>query len=670
MYIMKDVSLSSVLRRLAVYTSVNKQMFACFKKKMSSYVPYEGDESSFSPDLLQVLIESLLDIHADEKTVLSAFLLCYRREASWDEDYGTEITALVDGVRNLMNLQFERLEMGSQRGEVLRKMLVALSKDVRGVLLYLMIQLVRLEHQCDSDMEMIVHHRHLATIIMHIFVPVAGRLGMYRLKRRLEDACFRYLYPVEYQALIASYKSRTELEDGRLDSIVDDLQNFFETQGIFCSVSGRVKGLYSTFTKMKRSQKYKLSDIYDLLAFRVIVDSPLDAYNAMGFMSSHYVTDNSRFKDYIAYPKINGYQSLHMVVYGIIAEDENIPVEVQIRTEQMHREAEYGIASHWWYEEEGIKQRSASVSGSNADTFTVQKSIADKLDWVSHLVQIHESLSKADEKNDLDFFSDRIFVLTLSNEVIDLPVGSTPVDFAYALGDEMGHKCFKVKVNGRIVSLDYELKSGDKVFVIPKMHAVPSPFWLSFVQTDKAKSKIKEWLIQNTDSDLELADSFKAVVEPDVSPVSYSKKKRPYLYVHGFSDLETRLATCCKPLEGDRVRGYVTRGGFISVHKKTCRALLALDRRRYIDVSWEHIEPEQKVFSSRLEITSKNPQVHKSLDVLLDEEGSSKTGLARYKTGGLYRFLYTIPFQSEAQREQVFEKLKAVSGVESIHFLT
>jgi (p)ppGpp synthase/HD superfamily hydrolase len=580
---MACVDLVSLEKQLQVYCDVDSGVFVSLQRQFRRLKCKSCLENGDCDAFYAFVFSTLLDIHADQKTIFAAIILCYGIEDTWSDIVGSTPASLVLGVRHLMAYEFEALTSGSERHEVVRKMLVSLSDDLRVVLLYLVLQLARLQVPKDLSIAHLVSQRQLAAVILHIFVPVAGRFGLYRLKRLLEDACFQYLYPSEFEVLKLSYSKRFEISDAYFERLISKISSFLTDHDVVAEVSGRVKGMYSTYSKMKRYASYQLLDIYDLLAFRVVVADVSECYKVMGLFNSSFSSVEERFKDYIAYPKINGYQSLHLVVHGLIEEDLAVPVEIQIRTHEMHEEAEYGIASHWWYEEQGIKQRSAFVKEQG-----VHERVSDKYDWVGNLLRVHERLSDSKRAYDIDFFSDRIFVLTISNEVLDLPRGSTPVDLAYAISKEMGDHCFKAKVNGRTVSLDYELESGDKVFIVQKLQAVPSIFWLSFVCTQRAKDSIKLWLQDHDglDEQEKRPTGIQPLEVPDKKPVSGRSVSDRRLLVHGYTDLDTRLASCCAPLPGVSLLGYVTRGGFISVHRKDCRALHALDRRRYIEVSW------------------------------------------------------------------------------------
>src|SRR5690606_21872608 len=407
---------------------------------------------------------TLLELRAD-LTTLSAFLMFHlseagRKKVKLDADLALVLERL-DGLQEIISIgKFSE----NQSADSVRKMFLALSKDFRVILI---VMALRYADLFELDQLSPLLRKKIARQTLEIFVPITGRLGIYTLKRKLEDRCFSFLSQSEYMSLQAAFDQRQEVSETTIERLIAQVTEFLRSHGIKARVTGRVKGKYSTYMKLKQKGGGSIDEIYDLLALRVIVDKQTDCYTVLSLVNNHWQAIQGRFKDYIAMPKPNGYRSLHTAILGMI---EGLPraVEVQIRTTEMHREAEFGIAAHWWYEEEKIK------GGKNQQPFVGKSNYQEKLQWVRNLVHLQDSLFETKSQVSFDFFSDRIFVMTLNGVVIELPKGSTPLDFAYALSDTLGNHCFKAKVNGKIVPLHYELQNGDRVFVVKKMEATPN----------------------------------------------------------------------------------------------------------------------------------------------------------------------------------------------------
>lgn len=584
----------------------------------------------------------LAELHLDTDTIVAAVLHDVVEDTSYtladiETEFGATIALLVDGVTKLDRLEVRTRE--EEQAENLRKMFLAMAKDIRVILIKLADRLHNMR-----TLKHLTHDRvvRIARETMEIYAPLAHRLGIFRIKWELEDLAFQHLDPAAYQRtkeLVA--KKRLERE-AAVEAVIQELNGRLLLAGVDAEVSGRAKHLYSIYLKLSKGKDF--SEIYDLVAVRVLVESVKDCYAVLGLVHSLWKPVPGRFKDYIAMPKSNLYQSLHTTVIGPAGE----PIEVQIRTFAMHHTAEYGIAAHWRYKEGTAK--------SDPD-------FEQKLAWVRQLLEWQRDMGDAREFLDtlrVDLFSDEVFVFTPRGDVIQLPAGATPVDFAYRIHTDIGNHCVGAKVNGRIAPLSSELKNGDIVEVlVNRASAGPSADWLQFVRTSQAKSRIRGWLKKErrqehlargreilereihragltltsermgeavrrvgyaSVDDLAIAISDGMVhpvqivsrIKDDVvrqvgergGPVVPVVKKRhdpaarkdvpSEVLVRGERRMLTRLARCCQPVPGDQIFGFLTRGRGVTVHRIGCThaETLSRDSDRLIDVSWDAAEAE------------------------------------------------------------------------------
>lgn len=534
-----------------------------------------------------------------------------------EKRFGPEVASLVDGVTKLNRLT--GLTGEERQAENLRKMFLAMAKDVRVIFIKLADRLHNMRTLSYLPVE---KQKIIAKETLDIFAPLAHRLGMWRIKWELEDLSFKYLEPEKYREisrLVA--KTRKEREE-QIEEAISIIKSNLETLGIKADIQGRPKHLYSIYSKMKRDN-LEFDQIYDLLGIRVIVETTKDCYAVLGIVHSLWKPIPGRFKDYIAVPKSNMYQSLHTTVIGPKGE----PLEVQIRTFEMHRVAEYGIAAHWSYKE-----------GKTDKEFDM------KLSWLRQLLEWQKDLQDAREFVEqvrVDLFEDEVFVFTPKGDVVSLPKGSTPVDFAFRIHTEVGNHCVGAKVNGRIVSLNYELKSGEIVEILTSKSATPSLDWLSFVATNSARNRIRqyfkrlqkeenivrgketlerelkriqgdlpdkirelEWvpLLEafnlDTPEDLFLAVGNGEITSSQIQQVLQKSTKEERVVglprrdeglgisVDGVDNLLVRLARCCSPLPGDEIIGYVSQGRGITVHRKECVNVKNLPEEKLINVYW------------------------------------------------------------------------------------
>jgi GTP pyrophosphokinase len=545
------------------------------------------------------------------------------------EEFGAHVAKLVDGVTKLGKIHVHTREQA--QAENIRKMLVAMAEDIRVVLIKLG---DRLHNMRTVGAHTEDRRQRISRETLDIYAPLAHRLGIWQIKGELEDLAFAQLDPDNYHAVAAKVSKADEERATFIRNVTEILEREFERLGIAAEISGRPKHIYSIYDKMERTHK-EFDEIYDLIALRILVDSIKDCYGALGTVHSLWKPIPGRFKDYVAMPKGNGYQSLHTTVVSHTGE----PMEVQIRTQEMHTTAEYGIAAHWHYKEGPQQTR-----------------FDERYGWLRLLMDWQKELLDAEAFVDtvkVDIFQDEVFVFTPKGDVRSLPMGSTPVDFAYRVHTDVGHHCIGAKVNSRMVPLDYHLEHGDIVEVLTTKGAhAPSRDWLNFVKTSSAREKIRSWFKKERREEniqkgreqldkefrrlrqqalgslkeerlLELAEDFKysttddflaALGYGDVSArgavLRYSDRESPdqagetmvlgipltsaspvangHVRVHGMSDMLTTLAQCCKPLAGDSIRGYITRGKGVTVHRDDCvNVRNAADPDRIVEVEWE-----------------------------------------------------------------------------------
>ena len=585
----------------------------------------------------------LAHLQIDHITLMAALMHDVVEDTSYskedlEEMFGSEVAFLVDGVTKLNQFQYETKE--DRQMENYRKMILAMAKDVRVVVIKLGDRLhnMRTLKHMRSDKQ-----KRIAKETLEIFAPLAHRLGIFNVKWELEDLSFRYLEPEKYYDLVDQMKQKRQVREDIVNDTMSQLTKALGEANIKADIKGRPKHFYSIYKKMKKDNR-DLSQIYDLLAVRVIVDSIPDCYAVLGIAHSLWKPLPYRFKDYISMPKSNMYQSLHTTVIGTMGQ----PVEIQIRTWEMHRVSEYGVAAHWRYKE----------GNKNGD-----KEFDQKVAWLRQVLEWQDTSNPTELVNalKLDVFSGEVFVFTPKGDVVKLPIGSVPLDFAYRVHTDVGHRCVGAKVNGKIVPLDYTLQNGDIVDIITSKTSKPSLDWLNIVGSSESKSKIRNWFkrenkAENTEKGLEalekeakrlnytwkelIADNrlqqvtkqLKAGTEEEMFaacgyggiPVStvllrlielYKKSKEAEeskrsteqiiaklksqgpkttkngtgVLVKGEAGVMVRMAKCCSPVPGDDIIGYITRGRGVSVHRSDCTSLghTPEDLERMIEVSWD-----------------------------------------------------------------------------------
>ncbi len=575
--------------------------------------------------------EILADLHLDTVTLVSALIHDVVEDTTATLDdvrdaFGGEVATVVDGLTKISRVQFRTNT--EQQVENYRKLLLSMAQDARVILVKLADRL--------NNMRTLQHlreekRRRIALETREIYAPLAHRLGMAHIKWELEDLCFKFLEPEAYKDLARKIaEKRTERED-LIDRLRQPLEEDLRGAGIDCEVTGRPKHLWSIFRKMQRREK-SYDEIYDLMAIRVIVDTITDCYHALGVIHNRWTPLQERFHDYIATPKSNMYRSLHTTIFG----PGGRLYEIQIRTREMHRTAELGIAAHWKYKE-----------GRGGDE------VDETLTWFRQVLEWQQETKEPDEFLEflrIDLFQDEIFVFTPQGDVKQLPKGATPIDFAFGVHTQVGLHCAGAKVNGRIAPLARELKNGDTVEIITDPKQRPSRDWLAFVKTARARNKIRQWIKQEEfDSSVRLGREFierevkkarkdrvsedrfdtvaKALDLPDAShlfaalgrgdvgpqavfrelwgettPATPPKPPSAFdrlvdrvrgkpkgVRIQGMDNLMVRYSQCCQPVPGDTVTGYITNGRGISVHRTDCPNLLQLadHPERRVDIEWE-----------------------------------------------------------------------------------
>ena len=619
-----------------------KKAYAYAEKAHRGQVRISGDAYIIHPLNVAYILTGL---HLDDETICAALLhdvvedTCATLE-EMDAEFGRNIMELIDGVTKLGRIEYMSKE--DVKLENYRKMFLAMAKDIRVIMIKLADRLhnMRTLKYMRED-----KRRRIAKETIEVYAPLANRLGISSIKVELEDLCLRYLEPEAYYALVEEVKHKRQERQAFIRESIRQIHEKLEAAGIEAEIKGRAKHFYSIYRKMKRDNK-SVNEIYDLSAVRVLVSSVKDCYGVLGVIHAMWKPIPGRFKDYIAMPKSNGYQSLHTTVMT-----HGDPLEIQIRTKAMHQVSEFGIAAHWKYKEAG---RSIGATDENDQ----------KMSWLRQMVSLQKEYDDPKEFFEalkLDVFSDEVFVFTPRGDVIDLPKGSNPIDFAYHIHTEIGHHCVGAKVNGKIVPLEYKLKNGDIVSIVTnKGGNGPSPDWLNTVASSATRSKIRAWfkkenreenvergmnLIRDeakrlgyapkelmaggrlakvaeklnvqSEGDLLAAlgyggvslrgvmtklielhqQAIKDSTPPEVSqmlselkaPRRGKRKKASHgVLVEGEGGYLVRLARCCNPIPGDPITGYITRGRGVSVHRSDCPNVLNdTEFTRVIEVSWD-----------------------------------------------------------------------------------
>ncbi len=593
----------------------------------------------------------LAELELDKETIVAGLLHdvvedTVMTEEEIAQEFGKEVALLVDGVTKLGRLSYDADKVEVQ-AENLRKMFLAMAKDIRVILIKLADRLHNMRTLKYMRPE---KQKEIARETMDIYSPIAQRLGISKVKIELDDLSLKYLEPAAYRDLVEQVAQRKTAQDDYIRNLTDEVRKHIERAGIQAEIGGRAKHFFSIYKKMVNQSK-TLDQIYDLFAIRIIVKDVMDCYASLGVIHENYVPVPGRFKDYIAMPKPNRYQSLHTTLMG----PDGQPFEIQIRTVEMHRVAEYGIAAHWKYKEaaNGVKS-----SGNQEE---------EKLTWLRQILEWQQDMSDNKEfmsllKSDLDLFSDAVFCFTPDGDVKNLPNGSTPVDFAYSIHSSVGNNMIGAKVNGKLVTIDYKIQNGDRIEIITSQNSKgPSHDWLNIVKSTQAKTKINQWFRselkeENIQHGKELIASYcrSKGIEFSVfnKPVYQDKVIRKYgfhdwnsclatvghggmkeasivnkmydeyrkdnpipisdeqvlseneggsyenlrsnsksgIVVNGLYDIAAHFAKCCSPVPGDEICGYITRGRGVTIHRTDCINMMNLsdmEKTRLIEAEWQ-----------------------------------------------------------------------------------
>ncbi len=630
------------------------------------------------------------------------------------DEFGPDVAKIVAGTTKISKMSFQSKE--EAQAENIRKMILAMADDIR----VLMVKLAdRLHNMRTLEFQKTIKQRLIAKETLDIYAPLANRLGLYRVKIQLEDLSLRYLKPDVYQQIASGVQQHQSVGQEYIGKVIAMIEDLLKKNAIQGRVTGRIKHIYSIYHKMLQ-QGLNLDEVYDLIAFRTIVTSIKDCYAVLGLVHSLWKPIPGRFKDYISMPKKNMYQSLHTTVFGPGGER----IEIQIRTEDMHRLAEYGVAAHWHYKEGARgKEREKDV-----DRFSWLRQI---MDWQQELENPREFMASLR----IDLFQDEVYVFTPKGDVKELPEGATPVDFAYLIHTEVGNRCSGARVNGRLVPLSTELHNGDTVEIITDPGRHPSKDWLKFVKTAKAKARIKYWIrTEERERSISFAKEvlekegrklgvnvakamkdgrFDKVVEemsfknredlltavgyaritpkqvlhrllPAEHPAAEGKgepvelkaaeQAKPRttrgISIKGVDDVMVQFAKCCNPLPGDPIVGFISRGRGAIVHTVDCPNVAHMEPERMVDVFWEG-EP-QKSFPAKIRIMCQNvPGVLGEISSLMAKESMNiDSGTFHSRPDGKTEMLFHVEVRDSAHLYGVIERLSKLDSVVEVLRLT
>ncbi|SDK56031.1 RelA/SpoT family protein [Natronincola ferrireducens] len=664
----------------------------------------------------------LVELQMDSTTIAAGLLHDVIEDTSYDynkikEAFGEEIAELVEGVTKLTRLSFESKE--ERQAENLRKMFVAMAKDIRVILIKLADRLHNmrtLKYQTDEK------KKEKALETLEIFAPIAHRLGISRIKWELEDLCLRYIDPEGYYELVEKVAKKRKDREDFINNVIKQLKINLGEFEIENEISGRPKHFYSIYRKMTYQGK-SFDEIFDFLAIRILVDNVKDCYGVLGVVHTMWKPIPGRFKDYIAMPKPNMYQSLHTTVIGPKGE----PFEIQIRTYEMHQIAEYGIAAHWKYKENQITNEKIEID--------------DKLAWLRQMLEWEKETKDPKEFMEslkVDLFTNEVFVFTPKGKVINLPTGATPVDFAYKIHSDVGNKCVGAKVDGRMVPIDYKLKNGNIVEILTSGHSNgPSRDWLKIVKSSQAKTKIKQWfkkerreenvsrgkeilekevkrqglnstealqmkllntiakkLSLNNEEDLYAAIGYGGITLTQVIPKikEYIKKENPQplevqekdivasnrttdgrnkskqsqgVTVKGIDNIMVRFSRCCNPVPGDEIIGYITRGRGVSIHRKDCPNLYdnSETTERFIDVEWDTSKSIAFQVEIQIKATDRKGLLSELTQILSETKVTVHVLNARTNKEKIALLNLILEVNSIEDLNKLMEKFKRVKGV-------
>ena len=699
-----------------------------------AYEAHEGQKrKSGEPYIIHPLCVAIIlaDLELDKETIVAGLLHDVVEDTVMTteeitKEFGAEVALLVDGVTKLGQLSYSADKVEVQ-AENLRKMFLAMAKDIRVILIKLADRLHNMRTLKYMKPE---KQKEKARETMDIYAPLAQRLGISKIKVELDDLSLKYLEPEVYYDLVEKIALRKTERQKFVDGIVAEVRAHIEKAGIKAQIDGRVKHFFSIYKKMVNQDK-TLDQIYDLFAVRIIVDTVKDCYAALGVIHEMYKPIPGRFKDYIAMPKPNMYQSLHTTLIG----PGGRPFEIQIRTFEMHRTAEYGIAAHWKYKE----------ASNNGGTVNVSKQEEEKLSWLRQILEWQKDMSDGKEfmsllKSDLDLFAESVYCFTPAGDVKNLPNGSTPIDFAYSIHSAVGNKMIGARANGKLVNIDYVIQNGDRIEIITSQNSKgPSRDWLKIVKSAQAKNKINQWFrnelkednitrgkelmaaycksrsitlsdlmkpsymesvmrkygFRDWDSALaaighgglkegqvvnKLLDEYnkqhqKEITDEHIMEAAEGKEKMRIaksgngIVVKGIHDVAVRFSKCCSPVPGDEIVGFVTRGRGISVHRTDCVNVMNLsetDRARLIEAEWQKSEQDKNErYTVEIKIFGYNRTgLLEDISKIFTERKIDLSSLnCRVNKQGVATILLTFDVQGKEELASLTAKIRQIESV-------
>ncbi|MBR6345526.1 MAG: bifunctional (p)ppGpp synthetase/guanosine-3',5'-bis(diphosphate) 3'-pyrophosphohydrolase [Lachnospiraceae bacterium] len=706
--------------------------------EVASELHKEQVRKSGEPYIIHPLCVAIIlaDMEMDKETIAAGILHDVVEDTvmsleELNEQFGEDVAVLVDGVTKLKNIHLsgdntdkapDRLEM---QAENLRKMFLAMAKDIRVILIKLA---DRLHNMRTLRYQKPESQQRIARETLEIYAPIAQRLGISKIKVELDDLSLKYLEPDVYQDLVDKIEVRKSFRERYIQDIVDEVSFHVKNAGIDAKIDGRVKHFFSIYKKMKNQNK-TIDQIYDLFAVRVIVNTVRDCYAVLGVIHEMYKPIPGRFKDYISTPKPNMYQSLHTTLMG----SNGVPFEIQIRTYDMHRTAEYGIAAHWKYKEA-------------SDGKKLELGEEEKLSWLKQILEWQQDMSDNNEfmkylKSDLNLYSDDVYCFTPTGDVKNLPVGSTPIDFAYSIHSAVGNKMVGARVNGQLVTIDYVINNGDRVEIITSQNSKgPSRDWLNIVKSTQAKNKINQWFKSEfkddnisrgkeaflsyckshaiTPSDIltpEFMDNImrkyglpdwdsvyaaighgglkegqiinkmleylevekkdnmtneevQEAVNEAAKKITRTHSSQSGIVVKGIHDVAVRFSKCCSPVPGDEIVGFVTRGRGISIHRTDCINMLSLpemERGRLIDAEWQQEEGTPGKYPAEIRIFANNRTgLLADISKIITENNISIISLnTRVNKQGLATLNISFEIEGREALARLVEKLRNVESV-------